>query len=249
MDSFILKAKFSEEQAGALFAALKDLQRVQCDRFAINFTTDKQIKISTQTESKAIAVIMAFDSNFFTEAEIKQDLNFAIMNVSEMVSILNVFSGGFEMVADNTTLKLSTEETELVYYAGNLKLVRTGPKALEKELPYLQKVEFNSDKYKSFVKALPVLDHGYVIFKGVNGQSELQISITDKDIRSNSFTQKVKCEALKDTFKVVVNKQSLIAILGSNNFASLNLGICKDMIHIDGINSAYKASFFLRTVV
>lgn len=249
MDDYILKAKFSEDHSKALFSALKDLQRVQCDRFAINFTTDKKIKISTQTESKAIATMLAFGSDFIPEMDIKKDLDFAVMNVNEMVSILNVFSSGFEMNIDSTTMKLSTEETELVYYAGNLKLVRTGPKALEKELPYLQKVEFNSDKYKSFVKALPVLDHGYVIFKGVNGQSELQISITDKDIRSNSFTQKVKCDQLKDTFKVVVNKQSLIAILGSNNFDSLNLGICKDMIHIDGVNSAYKASFFLRTVV
>lgn len=249
MGDYNLKAIINEGQAGALFSALKDLQRVQCDRFAISFSTDKKVKISTQTESKSIAVILNFEDAFLTDADITQDFKFAIMNVNEMVSILNIFSNGFKMVIDDTKLIMTTEETELLFYNGNLKLVRNGPQALEAELPYLQKLEFDADKYKSFVKALPVLDHGYVIFKGTGGKEEVHISITDKDIKANTFTQKVKCEALKDNFKVVVDKQSLLSILSSHNFTKMNLGICKDMIHVECSNIAYKASFFLRTVV
>jgi len=246
---YIVKAVFNEEQAGALFAALKDLQRVQCDRFAIQFGVDKRIKISTQTESKAIAVILTFEENFFTDMDVLLDHKFAIMNVNEIVSVLNIFSGGFTMKLAVDKMILSTDESELLYYNGNSKLIRPGPQSLEGDLPYLQKIEFDMVKYKSFVKALPVLDHGYTIFKGTSGADEIHISITDKDIKANTFTQKVKCETLKDTFKVVVNKQSLLSILSSHNFTRLNIGICKDMIHIEGSNTAYKASFFLRTVV
>ena len=249
MEAYNLKAIFNETQAGALFAALKDLQRVQCDRFAISFTTDKKVKISTQTESKTIAVMVNFEDNFLTDADITQDFKFAIMNVSEIVSILNIFSSGFTMLMDNIKMELTTPESELLFYNGNLKLVRNGPQALESALPYLQRLEFEADKYKSFVKALPVLDHGYVIFKGTSGKDEVHISITDKDIKANTFTQKVKCETLKDTFKVVVDKQAILSILSSHNFTKMNIGICKDMIHIDCSNFAYKASFFLRTVV
>lgn len=249
MDSYILKAVFNENQASGLFSALKDLQRVQCDRFAISISMDKKIKISTQTESKSIAVILTFEDNFLLDADIKQDIKFAVMNVSEIVSILNIFSGGFTMHMDATKLTLNTEESELLYYNGNLKLVRNGPQSLENELPYLQKLDFEADKYKSFVKALPVLDHGYVIIKGTSGKNEVLISITDKDIKANTFTQKIKCDTLKDNFKVVVDKQSLLSILSSHNFTKMNMGICKDMIHIEGSNPAYKASFFLRTVV
>jgi len=249
MDSYILKAVFNETQAGALFAALKDLQRIQCDRFAIAFDTDKKIKISTQTESKAIAVILTFEDNFLVDCDIKDNFRFAIIDVNAIVSVLNVFSGGFTMYMNNVQMELKTEESDLLFYNGNLKLVRNGPQSLEKELPYLQKISFDAVKYKSFIKALPVIDYGYTIFKGAIGKEEIQISITDKDIKANTFTQKVKCEPLKDTFKVTVNKQSLLSILGSHNYDSLNIGICKDMIHIEGANPAYKASFFLRTVI
>ena len=249
MGEYNLKAVINGDQASALFAAFKDLQRVQCDRFAIAFSTDKKIKISTQTESKTITAIIKFEDNFLTDADITQDFKLGIINVNELVSIFNIFSSGFKMVIDDSKLIMTTDETELLFYNGNLKLVRNGPQSLESELPYLQKLDFDADKYKSFMKALPVLDHGYVIIKGTGGKDEVHISITDKDIKANTFTQKVKCEVLKDNFKLVVDKQALISILSSHNFTKMNLGICKDMVHIDCSNVAYKASFFLRTVV
>jgi hypothetical protein len=249
MDSYILKAVFDEDKAGALFSAFKDLQRVHCDRFAIDFQADKRIKISTQSEAKTVTVMVDFVPEFLKDADLKADFKFGIINVNELVSILNIFSSGFTWLVDSEKMELKTEETELLFYGGNLKIVRNGPKGLDAQLPYLQKIEFSPEKYKSFIKALPVLEHGYAIFKGSSGQNELNISITDKDIKSSSFTQKVKCDTLKDTFKVVVDKQLLMTIFASNSFASMNLGICKDIIHIEGSNAVYKTSFFLKTVV
>jgi hypothetical protein len=249
MDSYLLKAVFSEESAGALFSAFKDLQRLQCDRFALQIFQSGKVKISTQNESKTVTTIVDFKDDFLKEADIKADFKFGIINVNEMVSIFNTFSGGFVMFMDQEKMLLKTDETELNYFAGNLKIIRNGPAGLENPLPYIQNIDFDVTKYKAFIKALPILDYGYAIFKGSNGQSEFTISVMDKDIRSNSFTQKIPCEKNKETFKIVVDKQLLMTLFSSNNFLNLKMGICKDLLHFEGQNNAFKASYFMKTMI
>lgn len=249
MSEFILTGNLNESNAEALFSTIRDLQKVGCNQFAFHFTEERILKISAVNESKSIISIVNFSKDFLSNCGLKQEFKFGVYNSDELVSFLSLFKDGFDISVSPEKLIIKVNDSEYEFYSSNLKTIRKAPECLSSPLNYIQKIDFDPTTHKRFIKAIPVLNNEYIILRGDTSSEYTTILVTEKDIKSNSFNQKVISPKPSENFKLVVNKHHILPIISSPSFDKFVIGICKDMIHIEGVHQLYTTNFYIKTII
>jgi hypothetical protein len=249
MSEFLFSGTFNDINAEALYLSLRDLQKIGCNQFAFHFTEDNKLKISAVNESKSIISIVSFNDEYLDKCELSQEFKFGVYNSDELVSFLSLFKTGFELLISPEKLVIKVSDSEYEFYSSNLKTIRKAPECLSAPLKYIQKFDFDPENYKPFIKAIPLLNNEFILLKGSINSEVTTLVVTEKDIKSNSFNQKIVSPKPTEDFKLVVNKQHILPILASSSFDKFIIGICKDMVHIDGIHPSYTTNFYIKTTI
>lgn len=233
---------FDDNKAKAFMALLRDIQRLGISGISFEVSTEKEIHINCQNESCDVLDFVVIKEKMLEKSQITEDVMFSVYDISEFVSLISIFSDGFGLSLNEEHVLIKKAPNSLRYYGCPHNVVRRPE--LKGEPEWLCEFVFNCAEMSAFIKALPIMPEGFVIITGDVGDTELKLSITDKDIKNTSFDTLIEVDELTSPIRLVFQKDYLTPVLKSH-FEEFKVSIHKMMIKFAGSNDYFDQSFYV----
>lgn len=236
MSENVCKVALDSEKVKHLSRMLKSIQNFSITQIILHFKDNKTLNISCKDESGSIYTFVDFNEEFLKSSILDDEVLFAIYDVSEFCSLLNIFPDGLGLEIKGTEATIKKSPNTLRYYGINPSLVKRP--SLNGEIEGDISFKFNCDEMKPFIKAMNTMIQGFVIVNANNESNEIKFSITDKDIKTVAFETIMKLENIENNMKCVIEKKDLMAILNSG-FSEFEVQITDQFAVFDASNEFY----------
>ena len=244
MSSTNLKVAFDAEKCESFLNALSDIQRSGIESVILNVTEDKEITINAINDARSVMFFQTLNSTLLENSHVEDNFKFGIFNISEFTSLLRLFKEGCGLTMTPELITIKKAPNSFKYFGCNLTILK---EANTDKLPdFAFDFELN-EKTQQFTKALSIAKQGFVIIAGDANENKVRLTITDKDLKTNSFETVLDCE-VNSPLKAVINKELLSPVL-RGNMSSFTVSVSKPMIRLHGKTEHYEETIYLRGVI
>lgn len=241
---------FDAKKAAGFLAPLSDLLKISGQKVVLRFNAEaKNITINAVNEQRNVVSIIEYDKSLLEGFTVPADLGFGIYDLTEFYGLARIFDGGFDFNVSPTEAVLSYNGVnEFECRASDPDLIKEGPKSLKGALTWIAEFKWNSEKFRSFVRALGALKHDYVIFEGKKGSKELVVAVSDKGVRSSSYKEVVVLEdELTANVKVFLNKANFIPIV-TGSVDDLTIQLSDKLVSVQGATEHHKVRYYISSI-
>lgn len=248
-----LEGFLTKEKSEQFLVPLLDISKVVTESVLLRINhKDKNILIRSSNKPGTVYSIIYYNKDFLSDFTIEKDYIFSIHNLNEFYGMTKLFTNGFKCKSENfhdenpVDLILSDNNQTYTYIAGDSCLIKEGPKGLKiAEIPWLTEFNWTADKFSPFKTALGNLKHEHVLFEGNEGETDIKIKITQKGMRSSSYTIKIPAnKVITKNFSILFDKDKFLP-LSTLSIKNFTVYIMEELLAFTGTSPYHKMMLML----
>ena len=240
----------SPELASGFIGPLKSVDGSNVKHVVVHFDKESNsVKINAMNENRTVIIFVEYLNGLVDSLKINQDYNLGIYDLTEFVSMYEIFSGGANLEINNNVVTIENEGQQFYFLGSDPDAIKTGPKTLKADLKWLAEFTWSKADFGPFFSALSKLNEEYVILQGKEGEKTFSLKIANHEMRSSAFTFTVDLEEANfESFNIVLNKEYFKNIVNSHSNESLNIQISEKLVSFSVKNEYSKIRYYVNAV-
>jgi hypothetical protein len=195
-----LSGSFDAEKAQGFINPILDIIKSTTTKIKIDFTEDKTAQIRVASDGGDIICMLDYDNELFSDFALEKETSLCLYNASEFAGIVKLFTDeGFDLSYDSRYLNIKQDSNVVNYLGADESVIKKAPKSLAgANINWFNEFKWDKEVFAKFDKSMSILDFDHIIIKGKKGEKVISLTVTDKDVRTSSYSIDVDVEDPND---------------------------------------------------